>query len=86
MTVFFFLRPNVCIEREEIDESSSKTATPTTTEAITKVDQQNDDDAVIFDDSDEEDGMTSRQSRQFSAHMRTSSCSDEGITYLCETK
>ena len=82
-------RPNVCIEREEIDDASNKTSNgskaPVTkpADAVIVTDSASE---FVADDDIDEDGMSSRSSRQFSAHMRTSSCSDEGLTYYCETK
>ena len=51
-------------------------------------------DAVVDDDEDATeapvdgpvDAPAKRQSRQFNAHVRMSSCSDEGLSYVCETK
>lgn len=94
ITSNFEFRPNICIEREEIDESKKSNATSTPAQ------QQSNNSGVVItsegkapaelitedpgDDSDEV--FESRQSRQFSAHVRMSSCNDEGLSYICETK
>ncbi|KAI9559121.1 hypothetical protein GHT06_015910 [Daphnia sinensis] len=81
--------PNICIEREEIDESKRSNSTiltstqrPTTTEADGIVV----DDELVPENSPKDDELKTRRKRQFSAHVRMSSCSDEGISYVCETK
>ena len=91
----FDFRPNICIEREEIDEAkknnSTSPATPTqrpaTAETVDNVTL--DEDELVAEDISkigESDLKGSRQSRQFSAHVRMSSCNDEGLSYTCETK
>lgn len=87
---FWIYRPNVCIEREEIDDANNKTSNGSkapvnkpSTDAVIVTDSASE---FVADADIDEDGMSSRSSRQFSAHMRTSSCSDEGLTYYCETK
>lgn len=84
-----FHRPNICIEREEIDESKRSNSTiltstqrPTTTEADGIVV----DDELVPENSPKDDELKTRRKRQFSAHVRMSSCNDEGISYVCETK
>ena len=86
-------RPNICIEREEIDESKKNNSTSAnppqqtsnTSDVIVDAGLPTDAEFVISDDGVEEI-VDSRQSRQFSAHVRMSSCNDEGLSYTCETK
>lgn len=91
--MFYLFRPNVCIEREEIDESkrnnsttnSNSTQTPITTTTGLPGASSEIKDELVTEDSDE-DVVGVRESRQFSAHVRMSSCNDEGLSYICETK
>ena len=89
----FDFRPNICIEREEIDEAKKSNLTlpvptqrPTTAETVDDVTLDEDELAVEDISKIGESDMGSRQSRQFSAHVRMSSCNDEGLSYTCETK
>lgn len=85
--------PNICIEREEIDEAkkSNSTSTASTQRPETigaESDVTLDEDELGVDDISKADKteLGTRQSRQFSAHVRMSSCNDEGLSYTCETK
>jgi hypothetical protein len=82
----------VCIERQEIDETKGENRTLFAGEAAPA--EAAEGDAVVDDDEDATeapvegpvDAPAKRQSRQFNAHVRMSSCSDEGLSYVCETK
>ena len=89
----------MCIERSEVDETRGVNETlfgggasaPAPAAAAAA---ELEGDAIIGDDSDEVIDSTdvpaevaaTRQSRQFSSNIRMTTCNDEGLTYVCETK
>lgn len=93
INIFLFTRPNICIEREEIDESKKTNSTsnppqqPANTSDTVIVGAEGDAPVeFVIEDTGSDEVFDSRQSRQFSAHVRMSSCHDEGLSYICETK
>ncbi|EFX82642.1 hypothetical protein DAPPUDRAFT_302377 [Daphnia pulex] len=85
--------PNICIEREEIDEAKKSNSTsPASTQRPAPIQTEGDvtldEDELPVEDISKigEADLGTRQSRQFSAHVRMSSCNDEGLSYSCETK
>ena len=78
-------RPNVCIEREEIDENRKNLTSATEPAATTEI--ADEDGAYVTTTSEDlVEPSSERKSRQFSSHFRMQSCNDEGLFYTCETK
>ena len=81
----------MCIERQKIDETKGGIRRVFPGEADPP--EAAEDDAVVDDDEDATqtvegpvDTPAKCQSRQFNAHVPMSSCSDEGLSYVCKTK
>jgi hypothetical protein len=80
-------RPNICIEREEIDENrKNETSVAEPATPVVEVDGISEEDAVTTTDDDLVEPSSDRKSRQFSSHFRMQTCNDEGLFYTCETK
>lgn len=84
--------PNVCIERDEIDETkSNSTSKPDERDVVIVPEEKRGSlrrelDGEDDDDDDDDGGFFARRARQFSAHVRMSSCNDDTLSYICETK
>lgn len=75
----------MCIERDEIDESKGNvTLKPDKQDVVILPEEKKG--SLRRDILDDDDDFFVRRARQFSAHMRMSSCHDEALSYICETK